>query len=263
MMKSLVYSLAFCLLLCSCGWGIGDDVEAEASDSLDVDTIAMEELDLFDDAPIPDAADKLFDDFFYSYVTDESYRTERTTSGLSFNAFDDMPEAVFSIVYEREEDLELAKDTSVNEVSVEMIDWSDDRIVRYRFNRNNEGKWYLTGTEDDHIDNTPNAGFFAFMHDVVTDSLYQHESIEFPLQYTLYSYEDAETIHTSFEPDEWNALCDELPDLSEKIVSVDYGQTIISQNRKSVQLKGLVNSMAIKFHFVFSSGRWRLVQMES
>ena len=117
-------------------------------------------------------------------------------------------------------------------------------------------------SDDDDISDNPNASFLVFLKDFFTDSLYRHESLQLPLQFRFYSEEDEGMIETELSYEEWSELYNDLPRLDDIMYNVDYGQSLISSNRKSLLLKGLSNGLSMKFHFGFSEGRWQLMEVE-
>ena len=262
-MKQLGFYISIVALLCSlhsCNFSLGDDADDDANDSLDVDSLGLEKLDLYEEAVIPESADELFDDFLYSYISNPKFNDERTIGGLE--ALDVNEEESFVVIYEREEDLELQKDTALTKVQMEKVVWDEEGLVRYEFDRSG-GKWYLADVQNDDLSSTPNAGFYVFLHDFMTDSLYRSESVQIPLPVHFYSEEDDNTEHVSLGHEEWNEMYADLPALTDYMININYGQTLISSNRKSLLLKGLSNGLLIKFHFVFSDGRWMLTEVEA
>ena len=259
MVKNILISLSFCcFLFSSCIWGGETDEDDSDNDSTEVDTLGLEQLDLFEDEEIPDAADMLFDDFFYSFVSDANYQVERTKNGVVFDAFDRNPQKSFVVIYERDEDLILPKDTAITCVSLEELEWENMNVHSYMFNRI-KNKWYLTEEKECDVSETPNSQFYQFLSQFVTDSLFQCEAIDFPLPLNVYSYEDEEMLETELELDEWKALWAEMPNMENGMVNVDYGQTLISRNRKSLQLKSLESDMIMTFHFDLTNGEWKLI----
>ena len=101
------------MLLVSCRFGSNESDEDVANDSLSVDTLGLEELDLFEEEVVPKAADEVFDDFLFTYVSNASFRKQRTKGSESLDMDDD--DAVV-MIYERENDLELQKDTTLQQV---------------------------------------------------------------------------------------------------------------------------------------------------
>jgi hypothetical protein len=165
------------------------------------------------------------------------------------------------MIYEREDDLVLQKDTTLQEVIVEQIDWEQNTIHNYQFNKK-LGQWFLVAEVDDELSGNPNASFLVFLKDFLSDSLYRHESLQLPLHFKFYSEEDDEVVDTELSYEEWDELFNDLPRLDNVMYNVDYGQSLISTNRKSLLLKGLSNGLFMKFHFGFSDGRWHLMEVE-
>ncbi len=262
MMKYFYYilELCFCITLFSCGFSIGDDKVSAEDDSTMVDSMGLEKLDLYTEAVIPESADELFDDFLYSYISSEKFNKERTKKGV--DALELNENENFIVIYEREKDLLLQKDTTLSSVHVEKIEWGSDLIRKYDFNRN-KGKWFLTAETEDEISNTPNASFLVFLNDFITDSLFQHESLKLPLSFKYYSEEENAVVQSSLSYDEWKSLMADLPNLKDYAINIDYGQLLISTSRKSLLLKGLSNGLFMKFHFDFSDGKWVLIEVES
>lgn len=242
----------------SCRFGSNGSDEDVATDSIAVDSLGLEELDLFEEEVIPKAADEVFDDFLFTYVSNASFRKQRTKGTESLDMGDD---AAAVMIYERDNDLALQKDTTLQQVVLERIDWDTNTIRHYQFNKN-QGQWFLSSEEDADISDVPNASFLVFLRDFLTDSLYRHESIDLPLLMKYYSEEDEGIVETELSFEEWNEIYQDLPRLDDYMYNVDYGQSLISSNRKSLLLKGMSNGLSMKFHFGFSDGQWRLIEVE-
>lgn len=248
-----------CTAFVACQFGVTDSEEEAASDSLSNDSLELESLDLYKDAPIPQAADELFDDFFYSYISSHRFAAERSNKGIEpVNLSEEEP---FFVVYEREEDLELMKDTTLHRVVLEKIEWEDDVVINYIFQKAS-GKWFLTDLSENEVSDTPNAGFFIFLRDFFTDTSYQYESLRLPIKYNYYSEEDETIIESELDLQDWKELVGSLPLDVKYLYNIDYGQSLISSNRKSFLLKGLSNGLLMKFHFGFAGGQWQLIGID-
>jgi len=234
-------------------------VSIDNVDTLEVDTMELEELDLFTETAIPQTTDEFFDDFMYSYISNRSFAKTRTNTGVEMLDMDE--EEATLVIYEREADLELQKDTNISKVTIERIIWDNNSVYNYIFNKVS-GKWFLTEENFDEVSNTPNAAFLIFLNDFLTDSIFQYNSIKHPLLFIFYSEEDDAIIKTEMSLEEWKNLITDLPPLNNYIFNIDYGQLLISTNRKSVLLKGLSNGLLMKFHFVFNNGVWQLCEIE-
>ena len=235
----------------SCKFGSEGSDEDIVADSTAVDSLGLEELDLFEEVVIPKAADEVFDDFLFTYVSNASFRQQRTKGTESLDMNDDDAAVM---IYERDNDLALQKDTTLQQVILEKIDWDENTIHHFHFNKN-QGQWFLSAEEDVDISDVPNASFLVFLKDFLTDSLYRHESIDLPLLMKYYSEEDDGIVEAELSFEEWDEIYRDLPRLDDYMYNVDYGQSLISSNRKSLLLKGLSNGLSMKFHFGFSDGR--------
>ena len=248
-----------CMSLLSCRFGQDGKGDDDGHDSVEVVAPGLEELDLFEEAVIPKTADEVFDDFLFSYVSSASFAKQRTVGSVGELTMGVDDAAV--MIYERDNDLALQKDTSLQQVTVERIDWDENIIHNFRFGKK-LGQWFLTAEEDDEISEIPNASFLVFLRDFVGDSLYRHESLLLPLRFSFYSEEDEGMVETELSYEEWTELYNDLPRLDDVMYNVDYGQSLFSTNRKSLLLKGLSNGLSMKFHFGFSDGRWMLMEVE-
>ena len=132
------------LLSCRFGQDVkGDD---DGHDSIEAVTPDLEELDLFEEVVIPKTADEVFDDFLYSYISSASFAQQRTAASVGELTMGVDDAAV--MIYERDNDLVLQKDTSLQQVTVEEIDWDGNVIHNYRFGKR-QGQWFLTAEDDD------------------------------------------------------------------------------------------------------------------
>ncbi len=252
--------LWLCVLAVSCKFGTEDTGDDGGADSTEVDSAGLEQLDLFKEAVIPESADELFDDFLFSYISSQKFKDERTKMRHETLSLTEDQSVI--VIYERENDLELQKDTSLVHVLLEKIEWGEDQMELYDFNRIH-GKWYLTGDSINSVFDTPNASFLEFLKSFITDADYQYESLRLPILFKCFSEDEEEIITRHIEYDEWMELVNDLPDMKREVINIDYGQSLISTNRKSVLLKGLSNGLLITFHFDFSGGRWYLFEIES
>lgn len=275
-----VYFISFvvCIFVCACTDKEKSKVEimTEALDSL---AEVKDTLILVEDIPVPKAADELFNDFFFNFTTDENFQKSRITFPLNlkdgesaqkiglneWNLYDKFHEQEFySVIYERERDLELLKDTAVNAVKVKWIYMQNEHIVNYYFKKL-EGQWLLTGLEKTVMSNSSNYGFLTFYKHFSSDSIYQNASIVFPLKYILSpegEIEEGEEFELSVE--EWDELREQIPVPSDVIALIDYGQASISQNRKVFLVQGISNGLYIKYKFDKNGeGQWQLYEIEN
>lgn len=282
MRKAFVVASVFCLLF-SCKGGKMQDVfdfdeEDEAAED-SVEAYVGDTLHLFDEAEEPPVAvDELFDDFLYNFVDDARFQGQRIVFPLPCRDGGEQEEPLerqewshldrfqhldfYSIIYEREQDFLLTKDTTARSVTVEWIDLREERMERFLFNKM-DGKWMLTGMEKERNADTPNGGFLSFYAQFVSDSTFQSESLASPVRLILTSEgEEEEPQEELVSPDEWPDLRGDLPLNPEVMVNIDYGQAIISQNRKTLLIEGASNGFMMKFTFDKRGDVWKLIEIE-
>ena len=166
------------------------------------------------------------------------------------------------MIYEREHDLVLSKDTSMQSVAVEWIDLSHSIVEKFHFNRVND-KWMLTNIDKKRKEDMPNGDFLNFYARFITDSVYQREALADPVKVILTSEDgEEEPQEEQVNADEWFEMRESIPLPEDALVNVDYGQASISQNRKILLLQGLSNGMQMKFTFTKNGDDWKLMEIE-
>lgn len=281
MRKGFVLLMALVGLAMSCGdRNMNNAFESDVEDGEDsVEAFVGDTLHLFDEEMPPVAADELFDDFFFNFIDDARYRLRRIAFPLQcgegeveekhflskgeWQELDPFGEDMFHfVIYEREQDLELLKDTAVGSVSVERIFLRQGRLEMFEFNRI-AGKWMLTGMHEENMLNTPNGDFLRFYARFVTDSLFQRESLASPVKVILTAIDEEEEAQEEFvTKDEWFEMQDNTPLFNDVLMNIDYGQTCISQNRKTLMLEGVCNGLQMKFRFNKQEDEWMLMEVE-
>lgn len=262
---------------CSNGGPAKKEVEPDTvSDSI---LVAEEEdtLDLFDEVEVPKSADELFNDFFYSFTSDESFQMSRIRFPLvcndgdeklkisrsdwkNFNRFTNLD--YYSALYEREIEMGLQKDTSLSHVSVEWIYLHDAYIEKYNFQRV-KGVWILMDIEKSDFNHNPNGGFLRFYADFVCDSISYEKSLVHPLKLFISNEDDDEKYEEeSLNENAWKDFKKDMPLPDEFLININYGQSYFSQNRKILLIEGVSNSLFVKYTFDRSNGQWRLFSIE-
>ncbi|MBR3454840.1 MAG: DUF4348 domain-containing protein [Bacteroidaceae bacterium] len=281
-------SSALLLVACDLSNGIKvanmDNGNEEKNDS--VEKVEEEdELQLFEETPLPKAADELFDDFFFNFVSNNKFQTSRVafplkveqegeTSQITSAEWKDddifASQDFYTTIYERDDELELKKDTSVNSVNVEWIHLNERTIDKYKFMRV-DGQWMLTGMEKLSMDETPNGSFLDFYCRFSTDSVFQRENIAEPLLFNMPVNEEIgdmgddemdEGGTEELTPDDWFELAKEMPLPKDVLVNIEYGQAYFSENVKHLLVQGVSNGLFVKYTFK-KYGEWQLVEIEN
>lgn len=278
MRKGLVIAVALgCLLSCkdskmTNAFDNEDEMEEDSIEAFVGDT-----LHLFEEEEPPAAVDELFDDFFYNFIDDARFQGQRIAYPLPCKEGDESErltkqdwaqydhfknQEVLSVLYEREQDYALSKDTSMQHVGVEWIQLKDDDVERFQFNRVG-GKWMLTEIDKKKRGNMPNGDFLNFYAKFMADTVFQGKSLAEPLKVILTSDDGEEEPQEEFlTVEEWFEMRHSLPLPTEEIVNVDYGQACISQNKKTLLLQGISNGMQMKFKFNKDGDDWKLMEIE-
>ena len=169
---------------------------------------------------------------------------------------------LLAVIYEREHDYELSKDTSMRNVAVEWIGLKEDVVQNFRFNRLN-GKWMLTQIDKHGRSEMPEGDFLNFYARFVADSVVQREALADPVKVILTSEDGEEAPEEDYvNPDEWFGMRESLPLPKDALVNVNYGQASISQNKKILLIQGLGNGMQMKFKFNKQDDNWKLTEIE-
>lgn len=264
-------------LLAGCGRGqedAGEETEENSSDSAEV--VEEDTLQLLPPEIVPVAADQNFDDFFYSFVTDEAFQKERVEfplqstnpegESLTREAWDAekrfASQEIYCVLYDREQDFEIQKDTSLREVNVSWVNLTRGLYQTYRFFRRSV-QWKLEDYSDGKLSQSRQADFLQFYSRFASDSLFQRESVVLPLRLVVEPEDGSEPIVTELSAEEWEEYRQELPMPSDVMTLIDYGQASLSENRKILMLQGLSSGFFITFKFDRTNERWRLYQIEN
>jgi hypothetical protein len=279
MRKGLVIAVAMGSLLFSCqDKKMTNAFQQDGDEDEDsLEAFVGDTLHLFDEEEPPAAVDELFDDFFYNFIDDSRFQGQRIAFPLSckeggdeekltkqeWSQYDHFKnQELLSVIYEREQDYELSKDTSMQSVAVEWIGLRDDAVQNYRFNRL-EGKWMLTEIDKRRRSEMPTGEFLDFYARFVNDSVFQRSALADPVKVILtseYGEEEPEEEHVN--PDEWFEMSESMPLPKDALVNVNYGQASISQNKKILLIQGLGNGMQMKFKFNKQGDDWKLMEIE-
>lgn len=283
-MKQLLATFMAAILIVACsgkkedssaGQPLDDFDTEEQNDSLE--TEALDTLQLFEEKVIPKTADLLFDDFFYSFATDQNFQSQRVAFPLhgteqgepstmtheEWTRDTDFHLSFYSVLYERERDMEIQKDTSLNTVSVERVSLYDQTINRFHFQRV-DGQWVVADYEKLSTDQTPNSDFLHFYAKFMADSTFQRESIAEPLKLvSAWGGDGDEESEIDLTVDDWFEFRKEMPMPEGVMTNVNYGQPALSENRKILLVQGMSNEMYVKYKFDRLDGKWRLIEIEN
>lgn len=247
-----------------------DSVVQQPTDTVPVDTLEQ----LISETPLPRAVDELFDDFLFNFAANRKLQMERVAFPLPVVKGADttrigkdkwqmerffMRQDYYTVIFDDERQMELVKDTSINQATVEKIYFNTGAVIQYYFHRI-KGAWMLTKQKTEPLKANRNASFLEFYHQFVTDSLFQMESLGETLQFVGPDPDDdfaqMEGILTT---DTWPAFAPELPD--RMIYNVVYGKPDGESDQRIFVMRGIANGMELEMTFRNTDGRWRLVKL--
>lgn len=248
-------------------------------DSLNVqpDTAAADTLPKVEEV-IPATADESFADFFYNFASDAKFQRKRIVSPISSYKGDKVVritreewqydpmfsrEQVYTVLFDREEDMEMDKDTAVKSVQVDWIFLREHRVKRYYFQRV-KNSWYLEAINKEKLAHSSSEGedFFDFYTRFANDSVFQNERLCEPLSFVTVDPEDEfQILETTLEEGQWSAF--RPPLLKEKLTNVHYGQReTTASNTKIIEFKGFGNGFCNTLYFERRNGVWKLRKFE-
>ncbi len=280
-MKRLSFvAMALALLTLSCGGRQAaapadttpaDTADTTATDSVEpVDTLEQ----LIAETPMPRAADELFDDFLFNFAANRNLQMERVNFPLpnvrngkttqvvkgewKMERFF-MHQDYYTVLFDNQQQMELVRDTSVSQATVEKIYFNTGAVIQYQFRRV-KGAWMLLEVRTEPIASNRNASFLDFYHQFVTDSAFQTESLA---QTVAFVGPDPDDDFAQMEgiltPDTWPAFAPELPD--RMIYNIVYGKQEEDSDEKIFMMRGIANGMEVEMTFRRSDGQWKLVKM--
>ncbi len=278
MRKLITGACLLVVLASSCGDGkrkaSSGEMPAEGTDSSA--TVAASRVTA--DPGIPATADESFADFFYNFAGDGKFRRERVvpsllrqTSNENDSAGKDAwehdflfsEEETYTVLFDKEDDIDMEEDTTVRNVQVERIYLKEQIIKRYRFVRV-KGLWTLEAIEQEDMPKGSGnkEDFYAFYARFANDSVFQLSRLRKPLKFvTADPDDDFQTLETTLETGQWFAFQPPLP--REILTNIDYGQNNdTNSNTKVIEVKGFGNGFNNTLCFERRHGVWKLVMFE-
>lgn len=170
-----------------------------------------------------------------------------------------MNDGEYTLMFDSQEQMELMKDTALNNAIVEKIFLENEFIRQYIFIRN-EGKWMLNEIRNQTLPRNPNASFIDFYHRFVTDSVFQRESLSEEIAFVGPDPDDDfSQMEGVITPDFWDAFAPELP--QRMLFNVVYGRQDSTANEKIFVLRGISNGQELELTFRRENDRWRLTKL--
>ena len=237
------------------------------------DSLVQEE----EEEPLPVKADEIFDDFVYSFAVDDNMQRKRILFPLPFYNMNKplkveekdwrhdslfVSQAYYTLLFDKEEDMELQQDTSLNSVQFEWINMAKSTIKRYYFERI-KGAWILEAIDLHEIEAKENESFIEFFYKFANDSLFQAGRVHTPLTFVTNDPDDDFSIlETTIEREQWLAFMSVLP--KDGLTNINYGQNNSSKSKtKILNIKGINNGFFNSLYFRRrGDGEWEFYKFE-
>lgn len=274
----LVFVACLCMVLWTTGCSDKKPVTADtlAVDSLQmVDTASVDTLDeLISEQPMPKAADELFDDFIFNFAANRKLQLGRIKFPLEIVDGENvaylkkkqwkmehffMDQGYYTLIFDNMKQMNVVKDTSINNVVVEKVYLAKEKVEKYIFKRIN-GRWMLTSVHTNDMVQNTNASFLAFYQKFASDPSFQIEGLNNPVMFTGPDPDDDfSTMTGEIAPETWPAFAPELP--SDFIYNIMYGQKYTEGNQKIFVMRGIANGMEMQLTFKRMDGKWKLTSL--
>ena len=277
-MKRLVLAIfAFVLIMFSCTGNKANQTEEVPADSVadSIDTTDVDSMELLiTETPMPRAADAMFDDFLFNFLANKKLQKERvifplrvTENGTITKIEKDdwqmehlfMRQGYYTLLFNSDKQMQLMKDTAVNEAVVEKILLAKNQIKNYFFQRI-KGAWLLREIKVTSIQSDANASFLAFYQRFVNDTAFQVKSISETVDFVGPDPDDDfNMMEGVITPDTWEAFAPTLP--HKTLYNIIYGKPQEEGNQKIYLLRGVANGLEMELRFKKEGGRWMLKKL--
>ncbi len=265
------------LLMFSCTGKQAQRVEESVTDSVadTLDSVPLDTLEqLLSEIPTPKAMDELFDDFLFNFAANKKVQKARIIFPLTVHKGDKdeqidknkwemerffMRQGYYTLWFDNDAQMELAKDTSINQAIVEKIQLKKDLVKDYVFNRI-RGAWMLREIRETKIVENINASFLAFYQKFSSDKAFQVKSLNSLVKFVGPDPDDDfNMMEGLITPDTWEAFAPELP--KKTIYNIIYGEPKSMDNEKIFILRGISNGQEVELRFKKVGERWLLMKM--
>lgn len=278
-MKKLIGGIILLTILASCG-NKKNNINPFAAITKEVDSVRAKadsvQEEKTPEEPEPIEADESFDDFIYSFASDDALQRQRVKFPLPYyngneksniekrywkhdNLF--TKQSYYTLLFDYEEDMDVVGDTSLTSVQVEWIFMKTRMVKKYYFERI-KGAWILEAINLRSIERGESEDFVEFFSRFATDSLFQSRRIQEPLVFiTTDPDDDFSILETTLDLNQWFAFKPVLP--ADRLSNINYGQrNDEDSSTKILALKGIGNGFSNILYFHRKSGGWELYKFE-
>ena len=272
----IVFSVVLLLFSACQGNKTGNSEMEETADSTQqADTIsASQQKEIVEEAPVPKAADELFDDFIFNFAANRKLQSSRIKFPLLTKRGDEvsyvkkgdwqmeyffMKQDFYTLLFDSEQEMEAVKETNIEHAVVEKIYLHSKTVKQYVFDRVN-GLWMLQQVVHMPLSESRNASFLEFYEQFANSPEFQSKHL---MQSVKFIGPDPDDDFSQMEgvitPDTWEAFAPELP--TGMIYNIVYGQPQKETGRKVFVLRGIANGMELELTFKYEGGKWKLEKL--
>lgn len=231
----------------------------------------------FTGKPYKMGVDGSFDDFVFAFASNKQFQQQRTNFPLLLvdkeqgdstwvekGTWNDMfsLKNFYTIMYDKEEDMEFTSVPSLVKAQVESIYLDDKTTKTYHFLREND-IWMLNYITTDHLKEYRNEEFVNFYKHFANDSVFQMNRVADSLEYVTSNPEDDfDVIETKIPAEEWYAMRPLLP--GDRLININYGQVNSPDSKfKILAVKGIGNGFSNVLYFrLTSDNKWELFKFD-
>lgn len=248
------------------------DTTVAANDTVKADTMEM----LIAEAPMPTAADELFDDFIFNFAANPKLQMERTHFPIVDRSDDNadtisrenwqmehffMRQGYYTLLLNTPQQREEMKATDVSRVTLEKIFLDKKKVRQYLFSREH-GLWMLTAIRNTSMADNANAAFLDFYERFVNDTAFQAASLNPIVEFVGPDPDDDDKqMEGIITDDTWPAFAPELP--SGMIYNIVYGNPLPPSDQKIFLLRGIANGLELEMTFKCIDGKWKLTKLNT
>lgn len=280
-----VASISWISILCLSGCSGKQQADQDWVDSVleECDCLSEDSL-VYDveDTPLSEAVDENFNDFFYTFTHNKTFRLSRVQFPVS--VVDHADEELRMLKNQRDFEQEFAPTSNdyyvllLNDVAeladdpasqiqtadVDLVDLHNEHVRRFACARTN-GQWKLLSEKELAFSSHPVGGFLDFYYHFEKDSVFRIDHVAQPLSISMPEEDDesddeSELIEGTIDADQFPVFAPELP--QGKIIMMDYGLLHSHPSRVVMVKCGMASSMMEMMTFERDEEGWKLVKLE-
>ncbi|EHG24156.1 hypothetical protein HMPREF9332_00357 [Alloprevotella rava F0323] len=274
-MKCFLGLFSVLLLLFSCG----GNKPSEQKNVMREDTTVVKDIpaDLpqLSEAEPPVAADGVFDDFAFNFMSNRRFQSERILFPLKYVVdgketqiemdkwtFDPLysKKEIYTMIFDSKKSMKNQKDPDLAHVVVEWIYLTKNRVKQYVFDKT-EGRWMMTSLIDEQLKENENSDFLNFYKQFSRDRSYQIKHIQSPFSLILQDPDTYKPISGVGDPVQWQDFAPELP--KGVITNINYGQKYTNSKQRLLMVAASDGAMSSIITFKKVRGQWMVTRLEN